>query len=83
MYPKPMNALQYSSYKEPFDAVQIFLFTNKNIESRLISTSLLQLWPKAGGTSGRSNYIERLVVDAGKKSYINSKKRTARGPDSS
>src|SRR5437016_11098412 len=68
-------AQRYSSYKEPFDARKVYPFTNKNIESLTIPVNLLQLWAKAGGGAGRSNHIEDLVVIAGEKSYLNSKKR--------
>lgn len=70
-----MYAQRYSSYKELCDAGKVFPITNLNIESMLIPANLLQLWAKAGGTHGRANHIERLVTDAGKASYAQSKKR--------
>jgi len=75
MHPDVVYAQRYSSYKELRDAGNIFPFTNLNIESMLIPASLLQLWAKAGGSHGRSNHVQRLVTDAGKSSYTESKKR--------
>lgn len=83
MHPHVVYAQRYSNYKELFDAGKVFPFTNKNIESLLIPQNLLQLWSKAGGAHSRSNHIQKLVASAGKTSYIQSKKRTALGLDSS
>jgi hypothetical protein len=75
MHPHLVYAQRYGSYKELADAGKIFPFTNLNIESVLIPSNLLQLWSMAGGASGRSNHIEKLVSDAGKRSYFESKQR--------
>lgn len=41
----------------------------------LIPANFLQLWSKASSSHGRTNYVERLVNEAGKASYFQSKKR--------
>lgn len=74
-YPQVVYAQRYGSYKELRDARKVFPFTNLNIKSMLIPANLLQLWSKAGGSHGRANHVERLVTDAGKASYAQSKKR--------
>ncbi|KAH7399703.1 hypothetical protein BKA64DRAFT_463458 [Cadophora sp. MPI-SDFR-AT-0126] len=74
-HPQVVYAQRYGSYKELRDAGKVFPFTNLNIESMLIPANLLQLWSKAGGSHGRANHVERLVTDAGKASYAESKKR--------
>ncbi|RFU25145.1 hypothetical protein B7463_g11192, partial [Scytalidium lignicola] len=71
-----VHAKRYNSYKELVDAGKIFPFTNRNIESMLVPTNLLQLWAKAGGAPSRSKYVEHLVTEAGKRSYSESKKRS-------
>ena len=73
MYPYLVYTQRYSSYKELVDIGKVFLFTNLNIESILIPSNLLQLWVKAGGASGRSNYIKKLVSNTRKQSYFESK----------
>ena len=75
MHPDIVYAQRYSNYKELCDAGKVFPFTNLNIESMLIPANLLQLWSKAGGSHGRANHVERLVTNAGKASYAQSKKR--------
>lgn len=68
-------AQRYNSYKEIIDARTVYPFTNKNIESLLVPTDLLQLWAQAGGSVGRSKQIKNLVVEAGFRSYQRSKSR--------
>jgi hypothetical protein len=75
MHPHLVYAQRYGSYKELADAGKVFPFTNLNIESVLIPSNLLQLWARAGGASGRSNHIEKLISDIGKRSYFESKQR--------
>ena len=67
-YPQVVYAQRYSNC-----IAKVFPFTNHNIESMLIPGNLLQLWSKAGGSHGRANHVERLVTDAGKASYAESK----------
>ncbi|GLI81952.1 hypothetical protein PoHVEF18_010349 [Penicillium ochrochloron] len=72
-------AQRYNTYKEVSDGHKTFPFTNKNIESLLIPPDLLQLWARSGHGGGRSNQVQRLVIDAGLQSYLNSKTRLHQG----
>lgn len=72
-------AQRYNTYKEISDGHKTFPFTNKNIESLLIPPDLLQLWARSGHGGGRSKHIQRIVLDAGLQSYLNSKTRLHQG----
>ncbi|KJZ68270.1 hypothetical protein HIM_12341 [Hirsutella minnesotensis 3608] len=75
LHPHVVYAQRYNSYKELFDARKTFPFTNRNIESILIPHNLLQLWSKAGGAHGRTSHVDEQIIQAGKRSYSNSKQR--------
>ncbi|KAH8658902.1 hypothetical protein BGZ61DRAFT_540415 [Ilyonectria robusta] len=75
LQPHVVYAQHYNSYKELSDARKTFPFTNRNIESMLIPHNLLQLWSKAGGAHWRTAHIDEQVAQAGRRSYLNSKRR--------